>query len=184
MASRLCDVCGVRPAVITVRRMSPRGSPRTEHLCEVHAAEARGLGSPFGRPQFGGGSLFDEFFGRFIDEGSLRAGGADPRRRTEQVDITRLFSDSTTELLQRAARQAVEWGNLDLMGEHLLYAALEDEVVRRVFQGAGADPAQEQAQLEEEAEKGGRADVSPSLAPDAKRALLAAYDESQALGSS
>jgi hypothetical protein len=34
---------------------------------------------------------------------------------------------------------------------------------------------------EEEADKGGRTDVAPSLAPDAKRALLAAYDESRAL---
>ena len=47
-----------------------------------------------------------------------------------------------------------------------------------------ADPRTIRAQLEEEAEKGGRTDVTPSLAPDAKRALLAAYDESRALGSS
>ncbi|HEY6673311.1 MAG TPA: AAA family ATPase, partial [Rubrobacteraceae bacterium] len=91
---------------------------------------------------------------------------------------------TTTELLKRAAQQAVEWGNLDLMSEHLLYAALQDRVVRRVLEEVGADPEAIRAQLEEEAEKGGRTDVSPSLAPDAKRALLAAYDESRALGSS
>jgi ATP-dependent Clp protease ATP-binding subunit ClpC len=86
--------------------------------------------------------------------------------------------------LQRAAQQAVEWGSLDLTGEHLLYAALEDPVARRVLEGAGADPDALRAQLEEEAQKGGRTDVSPTLAPDAKRALLAAYDESRALGAS
>jgi ATP-dependent Clp protease ATP-binding subunit ClpC len=100
------------------------------------------------------------------------------------VDITQFFNDSTTELLQRAAQQAVEWGNLDLSSEHLLYAALEDNVVRRVLEGVEADPEAIRAQLEEEADKGGRTDVTPSLAPDAKRALLAAYEESQALGSS
>jgi ATP-dependent Clp protease ATP-binding subunit ClpC len=47
-----------------------------------------------------------------------------------------------------------------------------------------ADPEAVSAQIEEEAGKGGRTDVSPSLAPDAKRALLAAYEESRALGSS
>jgi ATP-dependent Clp protease ATP-binding subunit ClpC len=51
-----------------------------------------------------------------------------------------------------------------------------------VLEGIGADADQIAAQLEDEAEKGGRTEVSPSLAPDAKRALLAAYEESRALG--
>jgi ATP-dependent Clp protease ATP-binding subunit ClpC len=186
MASRLCDVCGVRPATVTVRRIVPGEGQRVEHLCEIHAAEARGGHSPFGGSPLGGGSLFDEFFGRFFgDEEPLgaRGGGAAPRRQTEQVDITQFFSDSTNELLQRAARQAVEWGSLDLTSEHLLSAALEDGVVRRVLEEVGAEPEAIRAQLEE-AQKGGRTDVSPSLAPDAKRALLAAYEESRVLGSS
>ena len=188
MATRMCDVCGIRPAVVTVRRVVPGEGQRVEHLCEIHAAEA-GVGrSTFGgRSPLGGGSLFDDFFDGFFDEeprGETRGGGVVPRRQAEQVDITQFFNDSTTELLQRAAGQAVEWGNLDLSSEHLLYAALEDNVVRRVLEGVEADPEAIRAQLEEEADKGGRTDVTPSLAPDAKRALLAAYEESQALGSS
>ena len=185
---RLCDVCGIRPAVVTVRRIVPGEGQRIEHLCEIHAAEAGvGVGrSPFGGSSLGRGSLFDDFFDRFFDEEPLgaRGGGTVPSRQTEQVDITRFFSDSTTELLQRAGRQAVEWGSLDLTSEHLLHAALEDRVVRRVLEEVDADPEAIRTQLEEEAEKGGRTEVSPSLAPDAKRALLAAYEESRALGSS
>jgi ATP-dependent Clp protease ATP-binding subunit ClpC len=194
MATRMCDVCGIRPAVVTVRRIIPGEGERVEHLCEIHAAEAGVLGgsafegSPLGGGRLGRGSLFDDFFGRFFDDepfGTTRGGGGmAPRRQTEQIDITQYFSDATTELLQRAAQQAVEWGSLDLMSEHLLYAALQDRVVRRVLEEVGADPEAIRAQLEEEAEKGGRTDVSPSLAPDAKKALLAAYDESRALGSS
>src|ERR687885_416566 len=188
MATRLCDVCGVRPAVVTVRRVVPGEPPRTEHLCEVHAAQARGgrRSSPFG----GGGSLFDDFFDRFFDEapgGRLEtpARGAMPERRgAEQVDITQFFSDSTSQLLQRAAQQAAEWGSLDLNAEHLLWSALQDEVVRRILERLDADAGAIRAQLEEEVSKGGRTDVSPSLAPDAKRALLSAYEESQALGAS
>src|SRR5918911_4683626 len=188
MATRMCDVCGIRPAVVTVRRVVPGEGQRVEHLCEIHAAEA-GVGrSTFGGSSpLGGGSLFDDFFDRFFDEeplGETRGGGVVPRRQAEQVDITQFFNDSTTELLQRAAQQAVEWGNLDLSSEHLLYAALEDNVVRRVLEGVEADPEAIRAQLEEEADKGGRTDVTPSLAPDAKRALLAAYEESRALGAS
>ena len=108
MATRMCEVCGVRPATVAIRRITPGEPPRIEHLCEVHAAEARGGRSrPRGSP-LGGGSLFDDFFGRFFEEGA--SGGA----------------DSTNELLQRAARQAAEWGSADLNTEHLLHAALED----------------------------------------------------------
>ena len=193
MDRRMCDVCGIRPAVVTVRRIIPGEGERVEHLCEIHAAEAGVLvdsafgGSPLGGGRLGRGSLFDDFFGRFFDDepfGTTRGGGMAPRRQAEQVDITQFFSDATTELLQRGAQQAVEWGNLDLTSEHLLYAALQDNVVRRVLEGAGANPDEIRAQIEEEAQRGGRTDVSPSLAPDAKRALLAAYDESRALGTS
>lgn len=79
MASRMCEVCGVRPATVTLRRIVPGESPRVEHLCEVHAAEARAGGrSSFGGSPLGGGSLFDDFFGRFFDEeplGGTRGGG-------------------------------------------------------------------------------------------------------------
>jgi ATP-dependent Clp protease ATP-binding subunit ClpC len=186
MATRVCDVCGVRPAVVAVRRRIPGEGQTVQYLCELHAAEARGGRPPLGASSLGGGSLFDDFFDRFFDEGrsALPGGGTALRRRAEQVDVTQFFSAATTELLQRAAQQALEWGSLDLTGEHLLYAALEDTVVRRVLEGAGADPDAPRAQLEEEAQKGGRTDVSPTLAPDAKRALLAAYDESRALGAS
>src|SRR5215207_4451536 len=188
MATRMCDICGIRPAVVTVRRVVPGEGQRVEHLCEIHAAEAGAGRSSFGgRSPLGGGSLFDDFFGRFFDEetlGRTRGGGMASPRQAEQVDISQFFSDSTTNLLQRAAQQALEWGSLDLTSEHLLYAALEDRVVRRVLEEVGADPEAIRAQLEEEAQKGGRTDVSPSLAPDAKRALLAAYEESRDLGSS
>ena len=188
MATRMCDVCGIRPAVVTVRRVVPGEGQRVEHLCEIHAAEAgAGRLSFGGSSPLGGGSLFDDFFGRFFDDeplGGTRRIGTPSPRQAEQVDITQYFSDATTNLLQRAAQQAVEWGSLDLSSEHLLYAALEEGVVRRVLEEVGADPEAIGAQLEEEAEKGGRTDVSPSLAPDAKRALLAAYDESRALGAS
>jgi ATP-dependent Clp protease ATP-binding subunit ClpC len=188
----------VRPATVTIRRIVPDDEPRLEHLCEVHAAETRRGGrSHLGGSPLGGGSLFDDFFGRFFEEGTSGGAGRSsagrssagrrsvvPERKAEQVDITQLFSDSTDDLLQRAARLAAEWGSADLNTEHLLHAALEDGVVRRVLEGADTDPDQIRAQLEEETKKEARKDVSPSLAPDAKRALLAAYGEARALGSS
>src|SRR5215212_1560655 len=116
MATRMCEVCGVRPATVAIRRIVPGEPPRIEHLCEVHAAEARGGRSRFGGSPLGAGSLFDDFFSRFFEEGASGGAGRSsvgrssvgrssemPERRAEQVDITQLFSDSTDELLQRAA---------------------------------------------------------------------------------
>src|SRR5215207_3007199 len=192
MATRMCEVCGVRPATVAIRRIVPGEPPRIEHLCEVHAVEARGGRSRLGGSPLGSGSLFDDFFSRFSEEGASGDAGRSsagrssvvPEQRAEQVDITQLFSDATDELLQQAARQAAQWGSADLNTEHLLHAALEDRVVRRVLGEADADPNQVRAQLEEETGKETRKEVSPSLAPDVKRALLTAYEESQAIGAS
>src|SRR6476661_7810535 len=161
----LCQRHG-RPAVASRVRLRPDGTQEVEYLCEIDLAEERMSG------RLGGSrSLFDEFFSDFVDRAP---GGAaptqTPARRAESVDVTQFFSDATRELLQRAAQTALEWGSLDLESDHLLFGALQDNVVRHV--------------LEEEAEKAERTDVAPSLAPDAKAALLAAYEESRELGAS
>ena len=98
--------------------------------------------------------------------------------------MTQYFSNATRELLQRAAQTALEWGSLDLDTDHLLFGALQDNVVRHVLDQADADPDAIAAQLEEEAEKAEQTDVSPSLSPDAKATLIAAYEESRELGAS
>jgi ATP-dependent Clp protease ATP-binding subunit ClpC len=177
----LCQRHG-RPAVASRVRLRPDGTQEVEYLCEIDLEEER-----MGR--LGGGrSLFDEFFSDFFGEspaGRARtAAGQAPTRRAETVDVTQFFSDATRRLLQRSAQTALDWGSLDLESDHLLYGALQEDVVRHVLQQLDADPDAIAAQLEEEAEKGERTDVAPSLAPDAKAALLAAYEESRELGSS
>lgn len=172
-----------RPAIASRVRLRPDGTQEVEYLCEIDVAEERMSG------RLGGGrSLFDEFFSDFFDRPAAGGGGTDraqaPARRAQSVDVTQFFSDATTQLLQRAAQTALEWGSLDLESDHLLFGALQDDVVRHVLAQVGADPGAIAAQLEEEAEKGERTDVAPSLAPDAKAALLAAYEESRELGAS
>ncbi|TMK93059.1 MAG: AAA family ATPase [Actinobacteria bacterium] len=135
--------------------------------------------------RFGGrGSLFDDFFSDFFGDRPSSGQVAAPSRQVERVDVTQFFSDATRELLQRAAQTALEWGSLDLDSDHLLHAALQDDVVRHVLRQADADPEAIAAQLEEEADQAERTDVAPSLSPDAKAALLAAYEESRELGAS
>ncbi|MFL5923397.1 MAG: ATP-dependent Clp protease ATP-binding subunit [Gaiellaceae bacterium] len=178
----LCQRHG-RPAVASRVRLRPDGTQEVEYLCEIDLAEQRMSG------RLGGGrSLFDEFVSDFFDRSPAGGGGTGraqaPARRAESVDVTQFFSDATRQLLQRAAQTALEWGSLDLESDHLLFGALQDDVVRHVLEQVGADPGAVAAQLEEEAEKAERTDVAPSLAPDAKAALLAAYEESRELGAS
>jgi ATP-dependent Clp protease ATP-binding subunit ClpC len=170
-----------RPAVASRVRLRPDGTQEVEYLCEIDVAEERMSRG------FGGRSLFDDFFSDFFSD--ARRGGdggsgrvAAPQRQVERVDVTEFFSDATRELLQRAAQTALEWGSLDLDTDHLLYAALQDDVVRHVLQQVDVDPEAIAAQVEEEADKAARTDVAPSLSPDAKAALLAAYEESRELG--
>ena len=163
----LCQRHG-RPAVASRVRTRPDGTQEVEYLCEIDLAEER-MSSRLG----GGRSLFDEFFSDFFDRSPAGAGAAPapaqaPARRAESVDVTQFFSDATRPLLQRAAQTALEWGSLDLESDHLLYGALQDDVVRHVLEQVGADPAAIAAQLEEEAEQAERTDVAPSLAPDAR----------------
>ena len=171
-----------RPAVASRVVTRPDGTQEVEYLCELDLAEER-LRSPFGGR---GGSLFDDFFSDFLGDRGAGGGTARPtapQRQVERVDVTQFFSDATRELLQRAAQTALEWGSLDLDTDHLLYAALQDDVVRHVLQQIDADPDAISAEVEEEADQAERTDVAPSLAPDAKAALLAAYEESRELGS-
>jgi ATP-dependent Clp protease ATP-binding subunit ClpC len=170
-----------RPAVAQRIRRLPDGTEEVEYLCDIDLAEQR-MSSPLG----GRGSLFDSFFSDFFGEspGRSLAGAPQRQRQVDRVDITEFFSDATRELLQRAAQTALEWGSLDLDTDHLLYAALKDDVVRHVLDQIDADPEAIAAQIEEEAERAEPTDVSPSLSPDAKAALMAAYEESRELGSS
>jgi ATP-dependent Clp protease ATP-binding subunit ClpC len=193
MATQMCELDGTRPAVATVR-IRQNGEERTIAVCEEHLRELQGQTRSASRSPFGGRSLFDEFFSDFFgDTGSPfggRAGGdggataTRPRRPAEQIDVTQYFSDATRQLLQRAAQKAMELGSMDVDSSHLLWAALQDDVVRHVLQQVGADPGAIAAQVEEETEEQARTDVAPSLSPDAKAALLAAYDESRELGAS
>jgi len=171
----LCQRHG-RPAVASRVRLRPDGTQEVEYLCDIDLAEER-----MGRLG-GGSSLFDDFFSDFFGEGSPAARARAPQRQVERVDVTQFFSDATRELLQRAAQTALEWGSLDLDSDHLLYAALQDDVVRHVLRQVDADPEAIAAQVEDEAERTERTDVAPSLSPDAKAALLAAYQESRELG--
>ncbi|WP_369138840.1 ATP-dependent Clp protease ATP-binding subunit [Modestobacter versicolor] len=123
-----------------------------------------------------GGSPFDDFFQAFL-------GGPGARRGMQRVDITQLLSEHSREVVATAAAQAAEWGDLDLDGEHLLWALAGHEPTRTLLAGAGADPDQLRHQLESQLRRGEATGRPPTLTPAAKRALLDAHQVSRASGS-
>ncbi|MDG4829956.1 ATP-dependent Clp protease ATP-binding subunit [Solwaraspora sp. WMMD1047] len=122
-----------------------------------------------------GGSL-DDLISRFF--------GGDPfaGRPVERVDLSRLLSTESRQLLQRAAEQATASGSPYLTVEHLLSAAAQSDPTRRLLDASGADPDDLARQMEAALPRGGPREDTPPLAPAAKRALLDAHRESRRSG--
>jgi ATP-dependent Clp protease ATP-binding subunit ClpC len=125
----------------------------------------------------GYGSPFDDFFARYM------AGGGGPRQPRHRIDITQFLSERARELVNTAARRAVETGSADLDTEHLLFAMTEEESTQHLLSRAGVDPGQLRRQLEGMPARGEPRSDPPALTPAAKRALLDAHQISRALGS-
>ncbi|WP_263172535.1 ATP-dependent Clp protease ATP-binding subunit [Streptomyces sp. SCSIO ZS0520] len=101
----------------------------------------------------------------------------------QRVPIGRLLTESSHELLNLAARRALEDGTSDLDTEHLLWAATKVDPARALLAQAGADPDTLAARIAEVLPReSGEPSAQPDLTPAAKRVLAAAYARSQAAG--
>ncbi|MCI4658787.1 ATP-dependent Clp protease ATP-binding subunit [Cryobacterium zhongshanensis] len=132
----------------------------------------------FGPADSGNGS-FDEFIARYL-QGQQ---GAAPAGRP--IDITRLLSRRTHEVLAEAAQYAVDHGHSHVDVLHILRVLVLREPAAQALRNAGADPAAlalaaEQRLPERSAPTG---DTTPGLTPSAQRALLDAHQIARAFGS-
>ncbi|MDQ0095154.1 ATP-dependent Clp protease ATP-binding subunit [Paeniglutamicibacter psychrophenolicus] len=131
----------------------------------------------FGPSDAGNGS-FEDFLARYLQ-------GQRTSRFGRPVDITRLLSRHTHEVLTRAAQFAVEHGHSDIDALHLLRVMLETEPVGEALRRSGADATAIARDAEQRLPESGpqRADSNPALTPSAQRALLDAYQVARAFGS-
>jgi ATP-dependent Clp protease ATP-binding subunit ClpC len=130
-----------------------------------------------------GGVRLDEIINRLLGGGP----SADSETRVQRADLSRLLSDQSRELLQRAAAQAAAWGSPDLDTEHLLYAATQLPATRAVLEYAGVNADDLARRIEAAADKRPDAETgegNPPLSPAAKRALLDAHAQSRDAGAS
>jgi ATP-dependent Clp protease ATP-binding subunit ClpC len=192
--AQLCDICHRRPAALRVTVVE-NGRRRTLNVCREDYAQLRAQqASPF--ESLFGGSLFgdDNMLSDFLDDGQPRSSGQRAPRRQgragrdrESMDVGEVLSAQAEEILQQAARIAVERGGREVDSEHLLYALADNDVVQAILSRLKISPKDLKAQIDEMAPpkegkgaKGGEVGVSPRV----KAALLAAFSASRELGHS
>ncbi len=176
----------MRPAVAKVRHVSGDRPPEVERLCQVCLEEGR-IGALRGHEA----STFDRFlaemFGAWQEEDAETeqrptAPQPPPQQTPQRIDVTAHFSEATRTLLQRAAQLAVDTGSLDLDTHHLAIAALDDATVNSLLSSIGVERRPVREQLEQSLDRTEPTGIAPSLAPETKSVLLAAFRVSRGLG--
>ena len=197
--AKLCDICGVRPASVRARVTTGDGQSQTLDLCEIDYRRLARQQRPSSRLEslFGGrGSLLDDFFGDDFFGGTPfgdRAGptgqsipiGSSRGRRTG--DAEERLSEHAKELLQAAARRAVDFGRREVDTEHLLLALTESDVVRTVLGQFNISVDELRRQVEQDAPRGdAKPDESAEIGvtPRLKSVLGHAFNASHDLGHS
>ncbi|MEU8617591.1 ATP-dependent Clp protease ATP-binding subunit [Streptomyces sp. NPDC048623] len=137
------------------------------------------FGSPFGPSDpFGSSDAFGDLLNRFF---GMSPASSPPA--VQRVPIGRLLTESSRELIGRAARRAAEDGTDDLDTEHLLWAATRIEPSRRILSEAGVDPDKLAEQISQVLPReSGEPSAEPGLTPAAKRTLAAAHGYARAAG--
>ncbi|WP_394768546.1 ATP-dependent Clp protease ATP-binding subunit [Lacisediminihabitans sp.] len=129
-------------------------------------------------PEDVGGNSFDEFLARYLEgERSAQSG--------RSIDISRLLSRRSREVLAEAGRFALEHGQNELDALHILRVIAEREPAAEVIRRVGSDPAKVAHAAEQRlpATSAERATAAPALTQSGQRALFHAYQVARASGS-
>ncbi|MBC7138060.1 MAG: ATP-dependent Clp protease ATP-binding subunit [Defluviimonas sp.] len=205
MANGICDICKSRPASFRAQ-VSVNGERQVMELCDEDyrklARQQRRPASPL-ESLFGGGSLFDEFFGDTpfagMDRGFGDTGGdtgaqgggqrvpinRGSRRGGGSAGIAERLSEHGNRLLQEAAQKAGEFGRPEVDTEHLLLALTQSDVVRTLLEQFKIDVDDLRRQIDKEAPRGeAAAGAEIGVSPRLKDALNRAFIASNELGHS
>ncbi|MGZ4531041.1 MAG: ATP-dependent Clp protease ATP-binding subunit [Mycobacteriaceae bacterium] len=128
-------------------------------------------------PGGGGTNPFDDFYAR-----ATGAGNPGSRR----IDITRVMTQQSQQVLASAAKRAGEQGHGELDSLHLLWALAGEEPTSALLRRLDTDPAAVREAVEKQlptAQDGPEGGVPPTLTAAAQRTLLEAHQVAQALGS-
>ncbi|MBK4347143.1 ATP-dependent Clp protease ATP-binding subunit [Lacisediminihabitans changchengi] len=129
-------------------------------------------------PEQTGAGSFDEFLARYLQ-------GERAAQSERSINISRLMSRRTREVLAEAGRYAVELGHGELDALHILHVIATQEPAAGAIAGVGGDPSAIAAAAEERLPEptSRRADIAPMLTQSSQRALFHAYQVARASGS-
>ncbi|MBT2501151.1 ATP-dependent Clp protease ATP-binding subunit [Curtobacterium sp. ISL-83] len=130
-----------------------------------------------------GSDSFDEFLARLI--AAQQSGQQRPMPFGRPVDITRLLSRRTHELLQRTAEYAVEQGQHEIDALHILHVLIRTDPFTAVVRQGGADPERLADEIEQRlpAPSDLRVEGRPALTGSAQRVLYEATQAARGFGS-
>ncbi|WP_439688448.1 ATP-dependent Clp protease ATP-binding subunit [Curtobacterium sp. SP.BCp] len=132
-----------------------------------------------------GSDSFDEFLARLI--AAQQAGQQRPVPFGRPVDITRLLSCRTHQLLQRTAEYATEQGQHEIDALHLLHVLVRTDPFTAVVRRAGADPERLADEVEQRlpapSDDDALTEGRPALTGTAQRILLEATQAAKGFGS-
>ena len=133
----------------------------------------------------GGNDSFDEFLARLLAASQNPGQSQRSMPFGRPVDITRLLSRRTHELLQQTAAYAVEQGQHEIDALHVLHVLVGTEPFAAVLRSAGADPERFAAEVEQRLPmpSGDTVEGRPALTPSAQRILLEATQAARGFGS-
>ncbi|WP_022871176.1 ATP-dependent Clp protease ATP-binding subunit [Yaniella halotolerans] len=129
-------------------------------------------------PAGSNGDSFDEFLARYLH--GQRAG-----RQGGPVDLNRLLSKQTHDVVATAAKFAVERGQTDVDALHILRVMLDQDPAAAGVRQAGADPQTIIDALDERlpTPEDNQGEVTASLNASAQKVLLDGYQVARAFGS-
>ncbi|WP_144758602.1 ATP-dependent Clp protease ATP-binding subunit [Curtobacterium sp. 9128] len=132
----------------------------------------------------GGSDSFDEFLARLL---AAQTNGETQRYRSlgRPVDITRLLSRRTHEVLQHTAEFAVEQGQREIDALHILHVLVRTQPFDAVVRSGGVDPERLAEEIEQRLPSPSDAPVEgrPALTPSAQRILVEATQAARGFGS-
>src|SRR5690625_889749 len=124
------------------------------------------------------GGSFDEFLARFLQ-------GQRPGRQSSPVDINRLLSKRTQEIVTDAAKFAVDRGQTEVDALHILRVMLGEDPAAAGVRQAGADPKAIITAVDEQlpAPVENQGTTAATLNGSAQKVLLDAYQVARSMGS-
>lgn len=175
MSRKLCDLCGKNPANIRVYTIK-NGQRRVMDLCEECYAKSRRQEraySPLESLFFG--DLLRDFFG---EDFGIPFGSFGTER--ESIDLGDYMSKVSRDLLQQAAKKAIDFGKNQVGTEHLLYVLLDNDVVNEILKQFKISPQEIKIYIDNNAPKGNfkpegdevEVDISPRLKSALERAFM------------